>query len=65
MSLTPYPKQDFRYNPKGEYHNIPSDPNKIRFRKRTNQTTDPKFGKVCPGCGITTPRSGKCGQCWD
>lgn len=24
-----------------------------------------RHGKICPGCGIATPLSGKCDQCWD
>lgn len=24
-----------------------------------------KRNKVCPGCGIMTPATGRCGQCWD
>ena len=53
---------EYRYNPKGEYHNRPAN-TQIRFRKRTNLTTDPKFGKVCKECHMTLPRNGVCGNC--
>lgn len=26
---------------------------------------DAKRGRVCPGCGLETPLSGKCNECWD
>lgn len=45
----------------------PANPKPREFfppRKSDDGSTPPRRGRVCPGCGIETPVSGKCGQCW-
>ena len=31
---------------------------------RRSSVVEPRHGRVCPGCGIEAPLSGRCNQCW-
>lgn len=57
--LSQYPikgKVDFRYNRKGEYHNLPAS----NIYPRKKGKGDTKLGKLCPSCGMTRSLSNKC-----
>ena len=45
----------------------PANPSAAKFfppRKSDDGSTAPLRGRVCPGCGIETPVSAKCNECW-
>lgn len=58
MSLSQYPKQDYRYFTSGEYSNRAPKPRVIHKGEATK--TSSGLGKVCPSCGITRSKSNKC-----
>lgn len=42
----------------------PANPPTAPAYMRRSSVVEPRHGRVCPGCGIEAPLSGRCNQCW-